>query len=99
MKKNKDDEYKPDKNSTSKVISPLTLGKDEDCPSELIELFDASKSEWRKAIIKQFIELHEWRQDVTRKLTKINRYEKLILAVLTIIGTTYVSQVIVPRLL
>lgn len=70
-----------------------------DCPAELVELFDASKSDWRKAIIKQFIELHEWRQDITRKLIKINRYEKLILGVLSIIGTAYVSQIIIPHLL
>lgn len=71
----------------------------EDCPAELVELFDASKSEWRKAIIKQFIELHEWRNNITRKLTKINRYEKVILAVLSIIGTAYISQIAIPRLM
>jgi len=72
---------------------------EEDCPAELIQLFDASKSEWRKAIIKQFIELHEWRQAVTRKLSRISLYEKIIIVILSIIGTAIIQDMVVPILL
>jgi len=68
--------------------------KEEDCPLELVELFDASKGAWRKGVIKQFMESHEWRQETDRKLAKIHRYEKVAVALLVIIGTTVLTQVI-----
>lgn len=68
----------------------------EDCPAELVELFDASKSEWRKGIIKQFIEFHEWRQNITRRLKRIGLYEKIIIGILSLIGAAIISDTVVP---
>lgn len=68
--------------------------KEEDCPAELIELFDASKGAWRKGVIKQFMESHEWRKETDRKLATIHKYEKAAVALLIIIATAIIAQVI-----
>jgi len=80
-------------------LSENEIKNEEDCPAELINLFDSSKSEWRKAVIKEFIELHKWRQNMTRKLGRIMTYEKIIIALLTIIGGAVVSQWVIPKIL
>lgn len=61
------------------------LAVTDDCPAELVGLFDASKSAWRKAVIKQFIELHDWKGMVKRRLARIEKYEKIILALLAFV--------------
>lgn len=42
-----------------------------DCPVELLDLLEASQSKWRKAVVKQFIDQHEWRTKVEGKLERI----------------------------
>jgi len=68
--------------------------KEDDCPAELVELFDSSKSDWRKGVIKQFMESHEWRQETNRRLKRMERYEKIAVALLSVIGSTLVIQAI-----
>lgn len=74
------------------------LEVEEDCPAELINLFDASSSAWRKAVIKQFIELHGWRVLMTHKLGRLERYEKIIITLLIItVGAAFTE--VIPSLI
>jgi len=60
------------------------LAVTDDCPAELVGVFDSSKSTWRKAVIKEFISLHDWKGMVKRRLTRIERYEKIIIALIAL---------------
>jgi len=62
------------------------LEEEDDCPEALVKLFDASKSDWRKAVINEFIWLHDWKLKVTQRLEKIEKYEKIIIAILGVIA-------------
>lgn len=68
--------------------------KEKDCPAELVELFDASKGAWRKGVIKQFMESYEWRKETDRKLATIHRYEKAVVALLLLIVTAVLTQIV-----
>jgi len=70
------------------------LKKLKDCPAELVDLFDASKSAWRKAVIKEFISLHDWKTAVTTRLARIETYEKVIIGLLVVIVGVFAKTIL-----
>lgn len=57
-----------------------------DCPSELIDLLEAKPSEWRRGVVKQFIEGYLMRKKIENKLKKLDWELTSIIGVLIFIA-------------
>jgi len=62
-----------------------------DCPSELIDLLEATPSKWRRGVIKQFIEGYLRGKKIESKLRKLDWEVKSILAVLGFIAALLIK--------
>lgn len=67
----------------------LKLLKEEDCPAELIDLYESTESQWRKGVIKEFIQDHIWKKGVDKELTYL---KKMVWAIFGVTVIAAVSQ-------
>lgn len=66
----------------------------EDCPAELIDLFESSTSSWRKGVIKEFIAISRFRALVSQKLSRMEKEQVAIIALLVGIALYVLKEVI-----
>ena len=75
-------EKKKTENQSDKDLIAKLREMGEDCPSELLDLLEATQSIWRKAVLKQFINDYIWKQKISNKLKWISRQQKAIIGLL-----------------